>query len=169
MNNCHVIQVKLNDVGNGPGIRTSVWVAGCSHGCEGCHNPETWKWKQGTPLSPLLIQKIIDSCRPSHIEGLTLTGGDPLFIHNRKGITELCKKFREEFGDKKTIWLWTGFEYEEVKSLEVIKYLDVLIDGKYVKELKDVSLTYARSKNQRMIQIKWPQIVISKPVNPSKM
>lgn len=154
MNNCHVLQVKLNDVANGPGIRTSVWVAGCSHHCDGCQNPETWKWHQGVSLSDALIQKIISSCEPEYIAGLTLTGGDPLFIKNREGMTELCKRFRAKFGNIKSIWLWTGYTYNEIQNLEILSYLDVIVDGKYDKNLKDVSLTYAGSKNQRVINIK---------------
>lgn len=154
MNNCHILQVKLNDVGNGPGIRTSVWVAGCSHHCEGCHNPETWKWTQGVSLNPSLIQKIVESCKPSYIDGLSLTGGDPLFPKNRTGILELCKAFRNTYGSSKSIWLWTGYLYSEVKDLEVIKYLDVLIDGKYYKIQKDVSLPYCGSRNQKVIYLK---------------
>lgn len=154
MNNCHILQVKLNDVGNGPGIRTSVWVAGCSHHCEGCHNPETWKWTQGVSLNSSLIQKIVESCKPSYIDGLSLTGGDPLFPKNRTGILELCKAFRNTYGSSKSIWLWTGYLYSEVKDLEVIKYLDVLVDGKYYKIQKDVSLLYCGSRNQKVIYLK---------------
>ena len=85
MLNCHILKVKTRDIGNGPGIRVSVWVAGCSHQCDGCHNPETWKWNQGTQLTQNVIDLIIQNCRANHIRGLTLTGGDPLFPKNRKG------------------------------------------------------------------------------------
>ena len=117
MLNCHILKVKTRDIGNGPGIRVSVWVAGCSHQCKGCHNPETWKWNQGTPLTQNAIDLILQNCSPKHIRGLTLTGGDPLFPKNREGVTELCKQFRNKFGNNKSIWLWTGYNYEDIKEL----------------------------------------------------
>lgn len=150
---CHVIKISLHDIANGKGIRTTVWTAGCSHQCKGCHNPETWKWTQGHPLTQELIEKILKACKEPYIAGLTLTGGDPLFTKNRAGITELCRTFKSVYPDK-TIWLWTGYLYEEVKSLEVMQYIDVLIDGKYVEELKDISLPYCGSGNQRVIYLK---------------
>lgn len=151
---CNVLKVRTRDIGNGPGIRVSVWVAGCSHHCDGCHNPETWKWKQGTPLTEELIQKILKACEAEYIAGLTLTGGDPMFLKNREGMTSLCKAFREKFKDTKSIWMWTGYLYEEIKDLDIFNYLNVIIDGKYEKSLKDVSLPYSGSKNQRVIKIK---------------
>lgn len=153
MNNCHILKVRTRDVGNGPGIRVSVWVSGCSHRCKGCHNQNTWKWKQGKVLTQELIEKILKSCGPEHIRGLTLTGGDPLFPKNREGITELCKQFKEMFGNTKSIWLWTGYNYEDIKDLNIIKYLDTIVDGKYMEEYKDVSLPYSGSSNQRIINL----------------
>lgn len=157
MLNCHILKVKTRDIGNGPGIRVSVWVAGCSHQCKGCHNPETWKWNQGTPLTQNAIDLILQNCSPKHIRGLTLTGGDPLFPRNREGITELCKQFKNKFGNNKSIWLWTGYNYEDIKELDILKYLDTIVDGKYMEEYKDVSLPYAGSTNQRVINI-WRNI-----------
>lgn len=153
MLNCHILKVKTRDIGNGPGIRVSVWVAGCSHQCKGCHNPDTWKWNQGTSLTQNAIDLILQNCKPKHIRGLTLTGGDPLFPKNREGITELCKQFKEMFGNTKSIWLWTGYNYEDIKDLNIIKYLDTIVDGKYMEEYKDVSLPYAGSSNQRIINL----------------
>ena len=153
LEDCHIIKVSLHDVANGPGIRTTVWVSGCSHQCDGCHNPETWKWKQGTKLTQELIEKILKACEEDVIAGLTLTGGDPLFIKNRAGITQLCKAFKTRYPDK-TIWLWTGYLYEEIEDLEVLQYLDVIVDGKYVECMKDVSLPYAGSRNQRVINLR---------------
>lgn len=154
MLNCHILKVKTRDIGNGPGIRVSVWVAGCSHQCKGCHNPETWKWNQGTQLTQNVIDLIIQNCRANHIRGLTLTGGDPLFPKNREGITELCKQFRKVYGDTKSIWLWTGYLFEDIQELDILKYLDCVIDGKYMEEYKNVSAKYAGSSNQRVIHIK---------------
>lgn len=153
-NDCHVITVKTTDIANGPGIRVSVWVAGCSHQCKGCHNPQTWKWTQGKELSQARIQKILDACDKPQIQGLTLTGGDPLFIKNREGVTELCRAFRERFGHTKDIWMWSGYLYKEVEGLEVFNFVDVLVEGKFMEELKDISLPYAGSSNQKVIQIR---------------
>ena len=161
---CHIIKVDTNEIGNGNGIRTVVWVAGCSHGvkrledrkpgqCYGCHNPETWKWNQGHQLTQKLIDIILDSVDHPHIDGMTLSGGDPLFVKNREGITELCKQFRARFANSKTIWLWTGYLYEQVNDLEVMKYVDVVVDGPFICENKDVTLPYCGSENQRVIRI----------------
>lgn len=153
MNNCHILKVNTRDIGNGPGIRVSVWVAGCSHQCDGCHNPNTWKWKQGKELTQELIEKILKACEPEHIQGLTLTGGDPLFKKNRDGVKELCHQFRNKFKDTKDIWMWTGYTWNEIKDIYWLYYIDVLVDGRYDKNLKDISLVYAGSRNQRIINI----------------
>lgn len=161
---CHIIKVDTNDIGNGKGIRTVVWVAGCSHGvkrledrksgqCYGCHNPETWKWNQGHKLTQKLIDLILDSIDKPHIDGLTISGGDPLFVKNRQGVTELCRQFRARFGNTKSIWLWTGYMYDDVKDLDVMRYIDVLVDGPYICELKDMTLPYCGSSNQRVIRL----------------
>lgn len=153
VSDCHILQVKKNDIANGPGIRVSVWVAGCSHRCEGCHNPETWKWTQGKSLTSERIEKILFLCDKPYIHGLTLTGGDPLFIKNRDGMTELCKKFREKFKNTKTIWLWTGYLFKDVRELEIFSYIDTVVEGKFIKELKDISLVYCGSSNQKVINL----------------
>lgn len=150
---CHILKVKTRDIANGPGIRVSVWVAGCSHNCKGCHNPETHKWNQGKSLTQELINEILDACDKPWIQGLTLTGGDPLFPKNRDGIYQIVSQFRERFGTDKSIWLWTGYQYEEIRTLSILWFINVLVDGKYIEELKDVSLPYAGSKNQRVICI----------------
>lgn len=154
MKNCHILKVRTRDVGNGPGIRVSVWVSGCSHRCKGCHNRDTWKWKQGKVLTQELIEKILKACEPEHIQGLTLTGGDPLFLKNREGIRELCKAFYKKFNGTKDIWLWTGYKIEDLDDCPwLFLYVDTVVDGKYVEALKDVSLPYAGSKNQRVLNI----------------
>lgn len=151
ISDCHVLNVRTRDIANGEGIRVSVWFAGCIHHCKGCHNPSTWKWKQGKPLDTQLINKILDACSKEHIAGMTLTGGDPLFVKNIDGILALCQAFRDRFKNQKTIWLWTGYKYEDIPFKEVLPYIDVLIDGKFVEELKDPSLKYRGSSNQKVI------------------
>lgn len=153
ISDCHIIRVDKFDIGNGNGIGVLVWTAGCTHQCEGCHNPETWKWHQGVELTQQRIDKILDACDNPVIERLTITGGDPLFVKNREGVAELAKQFKARFGNSKSLWLWTGYLFDDVKDLEVIKYLDVIVDGKYVQELKDVTLPYCGSSNQRVLRL----------------
>lgn len=155
LQDCHVLKLRTNDIANGPGIRVSLWVAGCIHHCKGCHNPDTWKWKQGVPLSKDLILKIFKECSKPHIRGLTLTGGDPLFTKNYQGIYLLCKEFKNYFGSYKDIWLWTGSSWEDIKGLEIFKenLVDVVVDGKFLIDQKDPTLPYSGSKNQRVILI----------------
>ena len=154
ISDCHVLNVRTRDIANGEGIRVSVWFAGCSHQCKGCHNPSTWKWKQGTPLTDALIDKILKACSQDHIAGLTLTGGDPLFIKNVEGVYALCKAFRAKFQNSKSIWLWTGYKYEDIKYPELLNLLDVVIDGKFEESLKDPRLLYRGSSNQKVIYLK---------------
>lgn len=154
ISDCHVIRVDVNDIGNGPGIRVTVWTAGCSHECPGCHNPSTWKWKQGHKLTESLVSKILDACDRPYIRGLSLSGGDPLFPKSREGVEALLKAFRERFGSSKDVWLWTGYDYAQVKDLSLLDCVDVLVDGKFVQELKDPRLKYAGSSNQKVIHLK---------------
>ena len=150
---CHIIKVDTNDIGNGPGIRVTVWVAGCIHQCAECHNPETWKWKQGVSLTDGLIARILDACDHPHISGLSLSGGDPMFVKNREGITKLCKAFRKRFDHSKSIWMWTGYLLDDIQDEKVLKYLDVVVDGKYVANLRNIMLPYCGSTNQKVIRI----------------
>lgn len=153
---CNVIKINLQDVANGPGIRVSVWVSGCTHNCPGCHNPDTWKWKQGHQLTEKLIFDIIKQCDKPRVSGLTLSGGDPLFVKNIDGLTDLCRHFKVYFGNQKDIWLWTGSSWEDIKDLELFSknLVDVVVDGEYKQDLKDVSLVYSGSTNQRVIDVK---------------
>lgn len=150
-------RVTKNDTANGPGIRVTVWFQGCPHHCTGCHNPETWNPDKGKPLTNELIEKILNEVDKPWVAGLTMSGGDPLAPYNLSDAIKLAQKFRERFKDTKTIWLWTGYShYECLKKdrYEIYKYLDVLIDGRFLEEQKDPRLKYAGSKNQRVIDIK---------------
>ena len=153
ISDCHIIRVDKFDIANGKGIGVLVWTAGCMHQCKNCHNPETWKWNQGVQLNQQRIDKILDACDNPQIERLTISGGDPLFVKNREGVAELAKQFKVRFGNTKSLWLWTGYLFEQVKDLEVIKYLDVIVDGKYEESLKNVSLPYCGSSNQRVLRL----------------
>ena len=149
------------DTANGDGIRTVLWTSGCLHHCINCHNPETWNPNHGNLFSVDTLQEILDSIAPDYVDGLTLSGGDPLYFANLPTVKWIISKVREEYPSK-NIWLYTGYRYEELieesRKDRVLKYIirniDVLVDGKYIDNLKDVSLPYCGSSNQRVIDIK---------------
>ena len=138
------------DTANGSGVRITLFVSGCSHKCKGCHNPESWNPNAGQEFTDETKQKLFKLLERDYIDGITYTGGDPLFESNVQEITQLAKEIREKFPNKSQ-WLWTGFIYEEINHLEIIKYLDVIIDGEYKEELRDITLPYMGSSNQRII------------------
>lgn len=141
------------DIIDGDGVRVTLFVSGCSHRCKGCHNPESWDAFGGKEFTEETIERIEKLLDRDFVDGLTLSGGDPLFFQNRSEITKLCKRIKEKF-PQKTIWLYTGYEYEEVKTLEVFDYVDVVVDGPFKIDLRDVSLAFRGSPNQRIIDIK---------------
>lgn len=141
------------DIIDGEGVRVTLFVSGCSHRCKGCHNPESWDASGGKEFTEETIERIEKLLDRDFVDGLTLSGGDPLFPQNRLEITKFCKKIKEKF-PQKTIWLYTGYEYEEVKTLEVFDYVDVVVDGPFKIDLRDVSLAFRGSPNQRIIDIK---------------
>ena len=145
--------ILKDDMRNGEGLRVVLFVAGCEHHCEGCHNPFTWALNGGISFDNNAKEEIFAQLKESHISGLTLSGGDPLHPKNRVTITDLCMEVKERFPDK-TIWLYTGFKYEEVMHLRVMQYIDVLVDGPFIKELADVKYEWAGSTNQRIIRLK---------------
>ncbi|WP_157669458.1 anaerobic ribonucleoside-triphosphate reductase activating protein [Chitinibacter sp. GC72] len=141
-----------HDLVNGPGIRVTLFVTGCSHACPGCYNPSTWDRKSGLPFTSQVQQELLDACEEH--DGLSLSGGDPLHTANREAILELCQAFKTRYPDK-NIWLWTGYLYEEVRKLAVFEYVDVVIDGKYEKE-NPSTLPWRGSGNQRMVALPSP-------------
>lgn len=142
---------KVNSA-NGPGVRTVLWVAGCNHHCNGCHNPETWSPLAGKKFDDAAMEELMSSLSQPFIEGLTFSGGDPLYPDNREEVLSISKAIKETL-PKKTIWLWTGYLWEEIKDLEILKYIDVLVDGPFVLAKKDMRLPYAGSQNQRVIDV----------------
>ena len=149
----NILKISKFDTANGPGIRTTVWVSGCSHKCKGCHNSHTWDPTKGTPLDNDLINSILDSLSPSYVSGITFSGGDPLYPLNVGAVTSLAGLVRSRYPDK-SIWVYTGYLYEEVKNYEIMNYIDVLVDGPYVEYLRNISLPYRGSTNQRVIDVK---------------
>ncbi|APF21412.1 MULTISPECIES: anaerobic ribonucleoside-triphosphate reductase activating protein [Clostridium] len=149
-------KIKFNDVANGPGLRLSLFTSGCTHHCKGCFQPETWNFKNGEPFTLETQKYIIEKSENKYIAGLSLLGGDPL--DNVDGILPLLQEYRKTFAATKSIWLWTGYLFEEIlkddfKS-EVLPFIDVIIDGKFEENLKDITLKYKGSTNQRVIDVK---------------
>jgi anaerobic ribonucleoside-triphosphate reductase activating protein len=137
------------DLVNGEGVRLTLFVTGCLHACEGCYNASTWNRKAGRPFTEAVQQEILDLCA-TH-DGLSLSGGDPLHPQNRAAILALCQAFKQRYPGK-DIWLWTGYLFEEVRDLEIMSYLDVLIDGQYRQDLPTVK-PWRGSDNQRLFRL----------------
>lgn len=146
------ISMTKAEIANGYGVRIALWVSGCDHHCENCQNPETWDCKAGKPFTYSDFLKLTNELSLPYYDGLTLTGGDPLYPQNIDGIEKLVIDIKEMFPNK-TIWCYTGYKFEDVRDLNLIKYIDVLIDGEYVDELRDITLPFCGSSNQRIIDI----------------
>lgn len=145
--------ITKDDMLNGEGIRVVLWVAGCSHACPGCHNPETWSPSGGILFDKQAKQEIFDELEKDYVSGLTFSGGDPLFCQNRTTVTSLAKEVKEKFNHK-NIWLWTGYLWEEIKHLPIMPYLDVVCDGRFVLKQLNTKLRWVGSSNQRIIDVK---------------
>ncbi len=148
------IKITTPDIANGIGCRVTIFVSGCSHHCPSCQNPQTWDAAAGNPFIEDTMQELLDLLRPDYIQGLTLSGGDPLFIQNRLIVGYICERVRKEFGDTKDIWMWTGYEWDQIKDWDHLNYVDVLVDGPYIEAQRDISLPWAGSNNQRVIDVK---------------
>ncbi len=144
--------ITKDDMLNGDGLRVVLWVAGCAHGCRECHNPVTWDSEGGLPFDEAAKNELFEQLEKDYISGITYSGGDPLFPGNRADITALAKEIREKF-PKKTQWLYTGYEWNEVQKESVMSYLDVVVDGKFEVEQKDTQLHWKGSKNQKVIDV----------------
>lgn len=140
---------------NGEGLRVVLFVSGCSHGCKGCQNPQTHNPLSGIPLTSAEENEIFEQLSKPYIKRLTLTGGDPLYKDNCDTIFDFLKRVRTKFPEK-DIWLYTGYNFEDIpkEANEILQYIDVLVDGKYIEDLRDVNLPYVGSSNQRIIYIK---------------
>lgn len=145
--------ITKNDMLNGDGLRTVLWVAGCSHGCKNCHNPITWDICGGIPFDDAAKEELFEALKPDYISGITFSGGDPLHMQNRGEVGQLMEEIHEKFPNK-TIWVYTGYSWEEVKDLPYLKYADVLVDGEFEEALKDTALHWKGSANQRVIDVK---------------
>lgn len=144
--------ITKDDMLNGDGLRVVLWVAGCSHCCKECHNPITWDPNGGLLFDDAAKKEVFDELDKDYISGITFSGGDPLHIANAYDVTELAREIKEKY-PKKTIWLYTGSLWEEVSHMEIVKYIDVLVDGEFEIEKKDEALHWKGSSNQRVIDV----------------
>ncbi len=154
--------IKSCDVANGIGVRVSLFVSGCTHRCKNCFNEEAWNFSYGEPFKKEHAEKVLTLLKPSYIAGLSLLGGEPLEPVNQIGLITLLRDFKKMYPDK-TLWCYSGYTYEHIRDVmteelpytkEILSYIDVLVDGKYVDELKDLSLRFRGSSNQRIIDVK---------------
>lgn len=155
-------EIKYCDVANGPGVRTSLFVSGCSHHCPGCFNEIAWDFNYGKPFTQDTIDSIIESLKPDYIQGLTLLGGEPFEYSNQKGLLPLVRQVREVL-PQKDIWCFTGFLFDKdiienmckrwKETNELLSYIDVLVDRRFVEELKNLNLKFKGSENQRTILV----------------
>ena len=144
--------ITKDDMLNGDGLRVVLWVAGCAHACPGCHNPVTWDPEGGLPFDEAARREIYEELEKDYVSGITFSGGDPFHPANVRGVTELARQIRSDFPDK-TIWLYTGSTWNEVRDLEVARYVDVLVDGTFQEAKKDNTLRWKGSSNQQVIDV----------------
>ena len=152
--------IKNCDIANGPGVRVSLFVSGCTHRCPGCFNAVAWDFDYGKPFTEETIRTILDMLRPSYIKGLTLLGGEPFEPQNQADVVKLLRRIKAELPEK-SIWAFSGYLFEQdmlsgrIGDLsEYLSYLDVLVDGPFVQEKKNLSLRFRGSENQRIIDMK---------------
>ena len=161
--------IRKYDVANGPGVRVSLFVSGCDHHCKGCFQPETWNPEYGKIFDKEAEKEIMDCLSEPQVDGITLLGGDPLYKDNIINIYFLINTIRKTFGDSKSIWLYTGYRYEEIvneiinfphKTVElgflhdIMMNIDVLVDCRFEEDKKDLKLQFRGSSNQRLIDVK---------------
>ena len=156
-------KINKNDIANGIGVRVTLFVSGCTHFCKGCFNSEAWDFNYGQPFTTEVEEELLEALAPSWIDGLTLLGGEPMEPQNQRALLPFLKRIKEMY-PKKTIWCFSGYTLEdellkdsrarcEVTD-EMLSLIDVLVDGEFVEELKDISLRFKGSSNQRLIDLK---------------
>ena len=152
--------IKNCDIANGPGVRVSLFVSGCTHRCPGCFNEVAWDFDYGTPFTEETVESIVNMLRPAHIRGLTLLGGEPFEPQNQGAIVALLRRVKQELPEK-SIWAFSGYLFDRDilsgrlgDTSEYLSYLDVLVDGPYVEAKKNLSLRFRGSENQRLIDVK---------------
>lgn len=144
--------ITKDDMSNGTGLRVVLWLSGCNHYCKGCQNPVTWDPNDGLPFDVGARHELFSYLSRDYISGITLSGGDPLYPGNREDVLDLLVEMCVLF-PKKDVWMYTGYLWEEVKDLEIMNFVNVLVDGEYKEELRDISYPWAGSTNQRVINV----------------
>lgn len=158
-------EIKPVDIANGPGVRVSIFVSGCEHHCKGCFNSVAWDFDYGKPFTDEVMDYIIDLLKPDYIKGITFLGGEPMHPNNQYDVAKLIYKIRKVYGDTKSIWLFTGYvlggniidacKCKCCISFEfILNNIDVLVDGPFIEEKKNLSLRFRGSENQRIIDMK---------------
>lgn len=155
-------EIKEVDIANGPGVRVSLFVSGCTHHCKGCFNEVAWDFDYGKPFTPDVENRLIEALRPYYVRGLTLLGGEPLDPVNQAAVLRFVRRVRNELPDK-DIWCYTGYVYDKqirngmwdtvMETKELIPLFDVLVDGPFIEAQKDISLKFRGSSNQRIIDV----------------
>lgn len=138
---------------NGKGLRVVLWLSHCTHNCLGCHNPETHDANSGIPFDSDAYNELCEELEKEYVSGITFSGGDPMSPLNRDEVLNLVKKIKDKYPNK-TIWVYSGYTWEYLKNIDGVTNIDVLVDGPYVQKLRDVSLKYVGSSNQRVINVK---------------
>lgn len=154
-------KIRKMDIANGPGVRVSIFMQGCTFNCKDCFNPETHDFNGGQPFTEQTIDKVLQLCAAEYIQGLSILGGEPLHPQNIGGTTQLAQAFKQRF-PQKTLWIWTGYLWEDLRDQAVFKCVDVLVDGPFKTELSSPTLQYKGSSNQRVIDV--PQSLKSNTV-----
>ena len=154
--------IKVADVANGTGVRVSLFVSGCNHHCKGCFNPEAWNFNYGKEFTDEETEKILQELDHPYVSGLSILGGEPLEYVNQKGLLPLLKKVKEKFPEK-NIWCYTGYTFDNdvlgnmfdnwEQTEELVSYIDVMVDGKFEEDKKDLNLKFRGSSNQRVIDV----------------
>lgn len=145
--------IKKTDIANGPGVRVSLFISGCTHRCHGCFNQDLWDFKYGQKFTSDTLEELLESLQPKYITGLSILGGDPLDGNENILTTEMIVKRVKNTFPQKTIWVYTGDLYENVKNLPVMNFIDVLVDGPFIEAQKNLMLKFRGSSNQRIIDV----------------
>ena len=154
--------IKKHDIANGPGVRVSLFVSGCSHHCKGCFNPETWDFNFGKPFTAETEDEILKAMEPDYINGFSLLGGEPFEVENQRSLVSFVKRVKEIF-PQKSIWCYSGYLFgrdltNESKvncecTAELLSYIDIMIDGEFIEEKKNLNIKFRGSENQRIIDV----------------
>ncbi len=156
--------IRTCDIANGEGVRVSLFVSGCTHKCPGCFNEEAQSFSYGEPFTAETEATLLTALAPAHIAGLTLLGGEPMEPENQRALVGFLRTFRARFGQTKTLWIYTGCTFEQLQDTasrwhtevteELLRLTDVLVDGPFIQDLKDISLPFRGSRNQRILHLR---------------